>query len=436
MVGLRWMVLLGLWAGVVTWYWLAAVPLPPTSSVAHAGDLAVFPQRPSRHVILYHFRSMAPGGGRATGPLEFWDAKEGRVTGQLLSRDDQIIGNQSSWGAAEGYVLIRRDGQLVLIELESGQELGTFEDVPKAESYFVHEHRKELVVNADLSVSCFRFDRAKPKWIMRDASVEGLVDGDIQSVARWKISRSGKGRSRSGCSLIHLETGELDQRFEAVGNVWSATLSPDGKLALVRLKVGLANHAVYDVAAGKVLWKPTVAIDESLKFAPDGREVVIWQSTSLGPVDVRRLRAEDGQAIPGEPSAELLATLPAGAGKYLIRDAADLSGTRIQKWKDSLNQFWMKVGLHGLVMGYGKEIRLVDAGTGRDLGRLPRDSRFHFTDNQSTLITLTPTHLQTYVLPPRRDYGWLAEWIVGPPMVLFLTGQWWRVRRRGGALAL
>jgi len=434
MAGLRWMVLVGLWAGLVTWHWLSAIPLVPTLSVAHGGHVGILPS--DRGLILFHHELDASRRWSGTGPLEFWDAREGRITRQLLSRDDEMIWNQSYREAPDGYVLIRRDGQLVLIELESGQVLGTFEDVPKVDSYFVHKQRNQLVVNADRNVSCFRFDQTKPQWNMQDASVESMAAGDILSVARWKVSPSRKGARRIDSVLIHLETGGLDRRFEAMGKAWSSKLTSDGRLALVRRTTGPSNQEIYDVAAGKVLWQPAVATDESLRFSPDGREVVIWRSTNLGPVDVRRLRAEDGQAIVGEPPAELLASLPAGALKYLIRDVTDLSGTQIQKWRDALNQFWMKVGLHGMIVARGQEVRLVEAATGRDLGRLPSESRFTFTEQQRELVAVTPTHVQTYSLPPRRDYGWLAEWIVGPPLVLFLAGRWWRVvrrRRKGGA---
>lgn len=398
-----------------------------STSTPHGGQRLLL-RSGQDEVILYrsHVERQLP----PSGPLQEWDAKAGRIKREfLLPTDEIVIGDYSV--RPRDHVLIRREERLLLVDLATERVLGTFNDVADIESYAVDPDRRVVIVkDRDFNLRCFEFDQETPRWVLSNASSDELVDGDQLAVGLWKSSRP-RSFSRVGGALVDLQTGEIDRRFDALGNVWSISLSPDGRLAVISLRT---HSIVCDTATVQELWRFTLT-GETFRFSPDGRDLVFWRNTDLGPVGMYCRRALDGETIQEQPPAELLRELPSGGVDYLVRGNLNQSSSKWQVWVNRYNSLCTQLRAYALLVDLSKSRWLVDAKTGRKLGGLPGDSNLTFVDNRTALVAVTPTHVNYYVLPPRRNYEWLAGWILGPVLVWMGVRGGWRLLARRGARA-
>jgi len=424
---LRWrVVVFAAWVGLVAFYWWLSVPLAATRSTAHGGGVSMVRSAGDLEIMLFRSDS----SGRLSGPVQFWDPASGEMTGEMLEAGDQLVPKPPFLD--DDFLVVRRDGRLLLFERTSRKQLGEFKDVPDASSYVVHARRGELyIADSAMRTHCFRIGSPLPRWIVENAVLEEVVEGNWQAVTLWGPRKSGsvRGVQRAGMALINVDTGELDRRFETLGKVLYVTLTSDGQYARVRQTA--QGHVVCDLE-GTVLWSFTLPPGESLQFSPDGSEVLFWNTSDLGPIGVYRRRTVDGVRVDEPPSKELLATLPSGGTDYLVRGGSfGMSSLTVQQWLSRYHSLCLRWGLARLAIRPGDSRWLVDAKSGRILGGLPGGAHFARGGGGRGLVAVTATHINYYSLPPRRNYGWLATWAVGPPLVLLVLGRGGRRARVG-----
>jgi hypothetical protein len=242
---------------------------------------------------------------------------------------------------------------------------------------------------------------------------------------------------------LNTKTGMPDKRFAGMFDV---VLSPDQHLAISTDNVGMQQ--VVDLEANHVLWSlPILREPLRLLFNEDGVEVVAWHAHS-GQLAAARWRARDGKEIAPLLQDELnswpLYALSAD-GRYAA--AQDSRGLRAPRWlKFAVN--FVGIPWNGQLRRGQPTVELIDTSSNGygaicsrnttplialftalwidrwplELHALPGGQRFAISD---------PFGLSIFRFPPPRDWWWLVQWSLGPPVVVAsirLTWRRWRSR--------
>jgi hypothetical protein len=423
-----------LWLAGVSWYWRGFVSLAPAATVRTESSVWLGTTS-ANELMLARMRYADATNTRVerSGPIEFWSLPGCQKTHELLTSEDAIIAGPLP---RNGDILIRRKGRLVLLNAYSGQTVASFPDVPEAREFARIPDKPEVLIADRTDAHLFEFGQETPRWTAPVTWLRGQPAGGFVSVS-WRSAKSPTA-SKAKATLLNLDTGEPDHRFDHLGRIFNIVLSPNGKWAIVQInrdKMTPFRIVLCDVNTGQVLWTlpGTTGVDEPA-FSADGQEV---HATVLSPDRkriIQRWQSQDGSPRPD---------LKPGEASPLNRDPTNgqygywYSGgrnadTALKRTLDQMNNYFGSKGIR-LYLDLGSpRVYVRDLRTQEILGPLPAESQFTYLPGRKGLISFHYPYLRYYSLPPHRDYWWLAGWAVLPPLSLVaLTKCWkrWRLRR-------
>jgi hypothetical protein len=415
------------WLAAVTWFWWQNVPLVPTKSVQIPSDAYVSPiPSPAGELVIM------PWGVRANttirlGPVQFWKFPEGQIVRSLLTEKDEIIAGSSFTTPT----LIRRNGQLEVIDPKTGQSITKLPDRPNANNYRYLAERRQVLIQNGNDLELFDFDAAEPRWIAKGTMIFlGLVTPDL--ILAHLPDPKGRAGTFDGVGFVSIETGLPDPRFTRMGKAWNIHTSRDGRLAMVYFPN--AQRSMYDVETGRHLWTmPLMLPSYRYSFSPDGSEYIAYLGTRTEPRDPIRWRTSDGQELPklsGEEMRKVL--IPKSTNRYFVKSERLDTYRTVKEWIASINRFLSRTGTMISVRLPTTRYSIVDTTSGRAIGVLPDNLDAITLPSDLGFVVPTNGILHYFSMPPDRDYWWLAGWALLPPLslVAIIKGRkQWRLQR-------
>jgi hypothetical protein len=408
------------WLAGVTWYWREFVSLAPTATVRTEASVWLG-MTSANELMLARMRYADATNTRVErcGPIEFWSLPECRKTHELLGAEDVIISGPL---LRTGDVLIRRKGRLVLLNAYTGQTVASFPDVPEAREFARVLDKPEVLIGDGKTVQLFELGRETPRWAAPVTWIRGRPSGGFVSVSGRSSTSPTAGKTKA--TLLNVDTGEFDHRFDHLGKVVNTVLSLDAKWAIIHInpdKTTPFRTVVCDVTTGRILWTlpQRSGVNEPV-FSADGREV---HATALSPDRrpvIQRWQSQDGSPLPD---------LKPGGSSPLNRDPTNgqygywyfggrNSDTWLKRSVDRMNNYFGSKGI-GFYLDLGAPRAYVrDLKTQEILGPLPAESEFTYLPGRQGLISFQHPYLRYYSLPPHRDYFWLAAWALTPPALV------------------
>jgi hypothetical protein len=405
-----------LWIGAVFAYWREFVPLLPTAVIPLPAREYEFRGTGSGEVVSIrewdgsHRRESA-----YSGPIQFWDPREGKIVRQFFREHDVILALSRSSRLA----VVREGEEIRMVDLRSG---GTLFSRKATGGYFqVRFSQDERFVSfedPDISRCVCDAMTGQELWSRRVNEWEplepGALVGDLFLCHRRTPSPDANSNPAGAGPppdriWLSAHTGLPEQRFGVRDKV---RIDSDLRRAIVWDDVNPAR--ICDFRTGATLWSfPAEVAGHTPEITLDGLEVVLPLMKD-GRIFVARWRTDDGRVVsplPVAPYKPVPADMCADR-RYLVHyDEKQM--VRGPVW---LRRVVNGLGIRwdGVLLPQRMTLWLVDSESGRPIGRLGSGFVISGLADEGGFAIQEENRVAYYKLLPPRDFRWLATWSLGP----------------------
>jgi hypothetical protein len=405
-------------------YWWKYVPLAPTAVIPlPQGPGVEIREAADGEIALIHGHWGPSTDFDLSGPVEFWDSRTGKRTRQLLDQSDVIVGVSPKCRLAA-----LRDGDDVkLIDLADGTERFRRSGMgSRVRAWFTADEGRVafLVGNTvhvcDATNGDELWSRSRPDFSITDLS----------SVIQTFGFQFDPARRSTRFQPVMAFTGRPDR--DPVMQRWA---SRDGRWVLA--SPSKRPVSVIDVSTGREVWKLPDGIRHfHVNFTADGRELIVPYQLDRA-IEYARWNAADGRQLtdlPGRPKWQV-----AERRGYFSRNGRFTIGTGETPaiaMPVSIVRFLKQIGIswNGVLAGTQHVVQVTNAKTGEIAVTSPAAiPLFIFEDDRGFVVRdfRSLNHrLACYLLPPVRNWHWLAIAMAIIWMPTMAVCLFWLCRRR------
>lgn len=428
------------WCFAVILYWRAKVPLVPTRTLEFRDRIVVagFTQEGELAVCRLPSEPITMDGPRGRGPFEFWSLPEGTKVAETLSSDDLLVSYQM---APTGEAVIKREGKFFVAKVRTGEVISQIPSETSCDSPFVIAKGTRLVYGDGSRLRLFNLDARREAWAF-DGTLRwywrfgpGFV---VATRAAEPPGANDPPRLRNVVVLLDLETGQLDHRFEHLGELREVVAAEEYPYAVIATTT---KRVVCDALTGKERWQVESSAGlTDFRFEDDGAVVRCESKDDAGNVFIVRWRAADGTELARIPKAQsdVEYRFQVPKSRYAM-DSAVVEASWLTK---SINERLTKWKLPPDLRFDEKKkvLRVTDLEWNATLGQIPGESGFPILKRDgSGCVIPEDRHVQYFAFPPSRNWVWLLGWALIPPILIRVLGSGFRRirdrRRRSRQLA-
>lgn len=414
---IAWIAALSLWAVIAAEFWGAFVSILPTARTNIGDPFLIYTVTSANELVIV--RSVDARG--MCGPLEYWDPRSGRKTGEWLGRDDVIDSYRIS---DSGELVIIREGRRYAVSPERKEILFEFPSGGPVLKTRVLPGRQGFLYSDGHSTHLFDPASQREIWSVSNSGLRS-VGPDFMVICPSPPHLNSTGQQWA--TVLKLETGERDDRFDHLGRrLIQIDCSPDGRYAAV---MSLGNVTVCDAKTGAKLWSlPKIDGLENVEFENQGNELCTDLVDSKDDVTTARWRSSDGMVLVPPPQ-------DSGGFSYRFRTADGRFGVEYVLQKESkfmslLHRWNDRLGLT-LFPYVPAALRVLDLRSGARLGFMPSENQIPtMMPNGRGFVMQNGNAIELYDLPPRRNWAALMWWLLGPPAAIGFVLAAWRWSRR------
>jgi hypothetical protein len=408
-------------------YWRTRILLPPACVFQFPTDRKFCGFAPNGDVMLL---TKVPDGSRQdlrryVGPIEFWRMPEMvKVREAFTARD--VFG----WPRPDeqGRIVLVRDGKAWLADFNAGELLNELPGVEAKQSSWHLFNDRLISIRDDTAVV---YDLTSKRVVASYPGQESAmqISGKLWGLRAVVPTRPIAYLRLGKISVIDVESGQVDHRFDHIGPFSGVQASPNGATAVVSAG---QEVVVCDLPSGRRLWSMPSPARAELQFEQGSTVLVAHVLDSRRRPGTARWDARDGTVIDPlpAPSPSLgyahFTRNVAKDGRYALEEISYKKGPialQLSRWTYGVER-WLGVSDRRGPKDRNRFGQVRDLRSGEVVGAYsfePWDDLI--APDASGFVSFSTDDFEAnrfryYRLPPTPDWSWLVRWGVWPAVVM------------------